>query len=798
MRFRSIEFACDWAAKFRLCGAVKEEAQAPLLRHPPLIQTGEDQPRHANRSIRLLRFRPSPRSGRNFTMAFDLESFPLSSGPSYKALSYTWGSPFLAGPAFDWHKDLMHSDLDGRYEKKRDWITPRYTINCNGEVVKIRLNLYEALACLLLENERSWLWIDAICINQVDTKEKGSQVEMMADIFRQAEAVIVWMGPKHWDFIDSTRLMDKLSPVLQQYDPESGLFGENKISLHDPQSQPLPESGHHPTSHSSAASAYWAGFFNLCRRSWFWRRWTLQEMAVARRVQVFCGPCLLDWSKLSFLSVYFYRTRFDHLDGGPDSRDKSNPFIGMIPTLAFQASQFLSLHFSGTAHRQQLESAYLHTYGTANTGALLTELLYRAKLLRCVEARDILFGIHSVLLLLTDQKHHNIFYIDYQINVETLYQQVAQHILTTVPSLAVLSLKQHVEAPDLSGDLLEPSLLPQTAYKRSKDVLLAAVPAFGQYGWRMRQEYAQQKRRHRRLFRESKLDLDLPSWVPDLWANSNSRRVRPSLGLERPFFQRTVYNAAFASVTMPPRKTVGRILHLNGHYVGTIDACVDRLTALRSMARFVRYLEICSQLPLQMRGGQPRVEAFWRTLVLDLERHNEMRHPASPGLGEGLYHWIVGQLNGMRWARRKGFKLFQYCCRLISGMPDMVPGFHFLSAGPGEPWYQKLLDTKVQTVMRGSPQIYSRQKYLSLLGEMEGAKGLPLFKTQEGDIGQGSFQQRPGDQVWVLENGRVPFILRPRKESAPFVLVEECYLHGIMDGELMQSNALVYRPITIA
>jgi hypothetical protein len=38
------------------------------------------------------------------------------------------------------------------------------------------------------------LWIDGICINQVCVEERNTQVSMMADIYRNARRVLVWLG----------------------------------------------------------------------------------------------------------------------------------------------------------------------------------------------------------------------------------------------------------------------------------------------------------------------------------------------------------------------------------------------------------------------------------------------------------------------------------------------------------------------------------------------------------------------------------------------------------------------------
>lgn len=48
--------------------------------------------------------------------------------------------------------------------------------------------------------------------------------------------------------------------------------------------------------------------------------------------------------------------------------------------------------------------------------------------------------------------------------------------------------------------------------------------------------------------------------------------------------------------------------------------------------------------------------------------------------------------------------------------------------------------------------------------------GLALVMTQ------------PGDEVWLLQCAKVPFVLRPR-EDGRYYLVGEAYVHGLMHGE---------------
>jgi hypothetical protein len=61
-------------------------------------------------------------------------------------------------------------------------------------VISITESLHEALQALRHPNTSRWMWVDAVCIAQGDTEEKNHQVRQMADIYREAESVIVWTG----------------------------------------------------------------------------------------------------------------------------------------------------------------------------------------------------------------------------------------------------------------------------------------------------------------------------------------------------------------------------------------------------------------------------------------------------------------------------------------------------------------------------------------------------------------------------------------------------------------------------
>jgi hypothetical protein len=45
----------------------------------------------------------------------------------------------------------------------------------------------------------------------------------------------------------------------------------------------------------------------------------------------------------------------------------------------------------------------------------------------------------------------------------------------------------------------------------------------------------------------------------------------------------------------------------------------------------------------------------------------------------------------------------------------------------------------------------------------------------------------PGDWICILNGGTVPFVLRQLDEDY-WMLVGECYLHGFMDGEILEEE----------
>jgi hypothetical protein len=139
------------------------------------------------------------------------------------------------------------------------------TILLDGCQYWITEDLHSALQSLRLDDRDRFLWVDAICINQADEKERSQQVQQIAKIYSNADKVLIWLGK-------ATSEMASLMDALEQ-------FRKN-----DPYRIP----GHWPID-NSVWKTHRTGLLQLLERPWFSRMWSLQDAANAKHADVCCG-----------------------------------------------------------------------------------------------------------------------------------------------------------------------------------------------------------------------------------------------------------------------------------------------------------------------------------------------------------------------------------------------------------------------------------------------------------------------------------------------------------------------------
>jgi hypothetical protein len=113
-------------------------------------------------TIRLLDIHPGlPRDALRCT----LRHVDVHTVQGYEAISYVWGEPMRSS----------------------------YVI-CGGIEVNVTPSLLRVLRRVRLQKHFRTVWIDGLCINQQDDREKSYQVQLMRSIYRNATRVLVWLG----------------------------------------------------------------------------------------------------------------------------------------------------------------------------------------------------------------------------------------------------------------------------------------------------------------------------------------------------------------------------------------------------------------------------------------------------------------------------------------------------------------------------------------------------------------------------------------------------------------------------
>ncbi|RFU35558.1 hypothetical protein B7463_g753, partial [Scytalidium lignicola] len=74
--------------------------------------------------------------------------------------------------------------------------------------------------------------------------------------------------------------------------------------------------------------------------------------------------------------------------------------------------------------------------------------------------------------------------------------------------------------------------------------------------------------------------------------------------------------------------------------------------------------------------------------------------------------------------------------------------------------------------------------------------GRSVCATEKGDMGRVPFGTKVGDLVCIFKGGKVPYILRQNGDGS-YVLVGECYINGIMYGQALEREDLVYQEFKI-
>ena len=244
------------------------------------LPTYSYQPLEFPDSIRIIKLEPAPASadGQSLKIECKLVEVRFSAQVEYEAISYVWGEPKFSACLS----------------------LPNGTIN-------ITKNLCAALNAFRHETKPRYLWADAVCINQQDLVEKASQIKMMAQIFGSARTVLVWLGPGDDRTGHVFGLLKHLSSIAPSYGVRS-----REITSEDPSDEVW--EGLDPTDDEKARLNNIAKDFDFHGMDafyslpWFRRLWVVQEITLARAIQMRCGEHEISWKDFITTARVQYRS----------------------------------------------------------------------------------------------------------------------------------------------------------------------------------------------------------------------------------------------------------------------------------------------------------------------------------------------------------------------------------------------------------------------------------------------------------------------------------------------------------
>jgi hypothetical protein len=281
--------------------------------------------------------------------------------PFYRALSYTWGSP----------EDAQEISVNGRFLEVRR--------NLHDFLVAFRARLFNFRGGGVFEEEVQWLWIDQICVDQSVIRERNHQVQMMADIYKKANYVYVWLGasnPRTEAVMTAIKSNFRLFHVARQRSDKGCKKGPEFAPVQDDRVQePLAS----PALRHFFSNPYWL------------RLWIVQEIMLASHIRVLCGETILSWEELQ---------RF------------CTSGLKNLPSEAAQAVPAQILWLTK------------HAVGAKNF--TYPSLLWTFVLNECQEPRDKAYGFQGLLPEAQRMK------IDYNVPVKPIFQDIARNMLNNM------------------------------------------------------------------------------------------------------------------------------------------------------------------------------------------------------------------------------------------------------------------------------------------------------------------------------------------------------------------------------
>lgn len=697
-----------------------------------------------------------------------LATVSRSKSPLYSALSYTWGSG-----------------------------TDRKTIIIGGQSVNVTPNCESALRHIRRKDATVTLWVDAICINQNDNKEKSAQIGQMREVYKAAANVIVWLGDAS---TDTGLAIDLLAQI-------------GEIGRYDPQIS---------TSRNVGTAAAWRAVEELFKREWFDRIWVIQEVSLARSVDIRCGQHEMSWTTFN-RALQWYLEDNTHIRRG--ILDADSLFMNAIEVRNAWAARIY-----GTGCEPELES-----------------LLAQFSHWKATVLDDKVNG------LLGMSQEHDVPELqpNYDNSVYQTYINVVRYLITRDKRL------------DILGQVQNPAMYKGDPPKHDKP-LPSWVPDWTPdkaYRTQLSERYRPDDDAQVMTTSDGKIlipaGLHLPksgygTWLQDSMVREEMNFKASRDTLAESYFPTLADDGPEFFRQRGPQFDPEGTMRLKGIEVDTIHSVTQPLFRVKEdLDDPTFFLEWEKFAILQMPPGadcpyggsfEDRLNAFWRTITTDRIYEVRSNLRAKPVCRQLFEQWRANLVrnanpadayNPDTWGTVDSNDVHALARVLYNSMAGLDLSANGPSAAdPGllrdyEAWKQRISQLEVPTNSASTTTSPLGLQEEFTLPNFERtlrcwAYARKLARTESGRLALVPEHARPGDKVFVLYGGSVPYVLRPLPGrakirgytvdndgvrgpvGATYVVaspmhqfVGEAYVHGIMDGEAMEYPASIKRTARI-
>jgi hypothetical protein len=280
--------------------------------------------------------------------------------------------------------------------------------------------------------------VDAICIDQVNDRERGHQVRLMRDIYRTAAEVVIWLGKNLENH--AVPAFSVVCAMANSHLKSKGFQTEASFTWPNAENIELPWKSDTPPSDSWL----WQSVARLYDCDWNWRLWCVQEVAVATSAVAMWGDAVIPWKWIGLAAARIRTNNWEVLR---------------------------RYRLAGVYNAYLVYRISPHAIDLPRLSLSFPQLLGLTRQFEATHPEDRILGLLGLPTVDSDPEDGSMYLVpDYTVHYSKIYKRLALKVLDNEQNLDLLSSVQHDEQVDASC----PSWVPQWDKVYTQSIALAS------------------------------------------------------------------------------------------------------------------------------------------------------------------------------------------------------------------------------------------------------------------------------------------------------------------------------------